>query len=363
MNQLDIQSPAERRLRKHPIRHFRPTAPVTLPRDDYAHYWAQVEWWYYTGSLLDEDSRRYGFELTFFKRITNEDRLPILGIPAHWLRDVGMVSHFAISDIGQGKFSYKTIHNLLRSSRADPDGYHVSIGGWGATRERGAAHRLSAAMRGYAVDLVLVPTKPAALHGDHGVVEKRDGDANYYYSYTNMRAAGSLVVDGRPLSVSGKAWMDHEYGTITIGIAERGWDWFSIQLDDNSEVMIHAIRNAHNAVLKCYGTYVGPGGDTLGLGHDDIYVRPTSFWYSTKTRSNYPVSWDVRVKPLDMRLVVKSLLANQELVTRLIPYWEGIVRIEGTRGARPVAGHGYAELVGYSNKRSFRKYHRWVSKK
>jgi len=28
-------------------------------------------------------------------------------------------------------------------------------------------------------------------------------------------------------------------------------------------------------------------------------------------------------------------------------YWEGAVRAEGSAGARPVAGRGYVELVGY----------------
>ena len=29
-------------------------------------------------------------------------------------------------------------------------------------------------------------------------------------------------------------------------------------------------------------------------------------------------------------------------------YWEGAVRVSGTRQGRPVSGHGYVELTGYA---------------
>jgi predicted secreted hydrolase len=354
-------NPLARRLRKNRISHFRPTAPVSLPSDDSAHYWAQIEWWYYSGHLTDDSRRVYGFELTFFKRITHEDKLPVLGVPAHWLRNVGMVSHFAITDLQRREFFYKRIHNLFRGWKADPNRFHVAIDGWCAFREK-EDHRLKAAMKGYDIDLRLTPAKDPALHGERGVVEKGDGQANYHYSYTNLGVRGALTVDGRSLAVTGKSWMDHEYGTIRIGRTVRGWDWFGIQLDDNSELMLYLIRNARNAVFRSYGTCVATDGRVRSLCHGDIQVEPKSFWYSEKTESNYPVSWDVLVKPLNMRLRVSSLLDNQEVATRLIPYWEGIVSVEGSRGDRPVAGLGYAELVGYSDKRSFKEYRRWVLK-
>ena len=44
---------------------------------------------------------------------------------------------------------------------------------------------------------------------------------------------------------------------------------------------------------------------------------------------------------------------NQELVTSQstqITYWEGSVRISGTRNGQPVHGRGYVELTGYAEK-------------
>ncbi len=344
---------------KYIIRHTRPMEPIGFPQDDAAHYWAQSEWWYYTGRLVDRNGDPFGFELTFFKRITGEDTAPFLSIPAHWLRDVGMVSHFAVTDLSRKRFAYKTVHNLFRDWRADPDTYHVAINGWSARKEQ-TAHLLSAHMRGYRIELALVPTKEPVLHGEGGIVGKGAGNANYYYSYTRMDVEGTMNLDGRSGPVRGNAWMDHEYGTILIGKCEKGWDWFGIQFDDRSELMITLMRDTEDRLIALFGTYVDREGNALRLSDSDLEIRPKTFWYSKRTHARYPATWEIRVRPIDLTLDIRPLLSDQELVTRPIPYWEGIVRVTGTMGSRPVTGHGYVELVGYCNKMSFKKYSKWI---
>ena len=344
---------------KYNLRHERPVKPINLPRDDAAHYWAQSEWWYYTGLLTGANGATFGFELTFFKRITSEDSAPLLFIPAHWLRDVGMVSHFAVTDLSCGRFAYKTIHNLFRGWRADRDTYHVAIGDWSA-KKRGAAHLLCADMGDYRIELEVIPTKRPVFHGESGIVHK-GGNANYYYSYTNMDARGTIVVAGEAHPVTGTAWMDHEYGTISIGIREKGWDWFGIRLDDDSQLMVISVHDIHDNEIALFGTYVGRKGAVLHLSEDDIEIDTTAFWYSERTHARYPAAWTIRVRPLDLTLTITPLIADQELVTRPIPYWEGIVGVSGSRGDRHITGHGYVELVGYCRKLSFMKYSRWIS--
>ena len=38
-----------------------------FPRDHAAHFGYQTEWWYYTGHVVAQDGRRFGYELTFFR--------------------------------------------------------------------------------------------------------------------------------------------------------------------------------------------------------------------------------------------------------------------------------------------------------
>ena len=54
-------------------------------------------------------------------------------------------------------------------------------------------------MKGYSVDLELEPVKPAALHGENGIVNKGGKHANYYYSFTNMKTSGTLTIEATRL--------------------------------------------------------------------------------------------------------------------------------------------------------------------
>lgn len=336
---------------RYTINHSMPVKPLDLPADDAAHYWAQTEWWYYTGHLTASDSREFGYELTFFKRITNEDRVPnfFIPIPAHWLKDAALLGHFAITDLTNKKFRAKDITDNFSKSKADENKYDVMIDKWTAREENGK-HIISAEMKDYKIELELEKLKPAILHAENGILSKGD-NANYYYSYTNMKTSGTLTIDGHPVKVEGISWMDHEYGTMKLTPQQTGWDWFSVQLDNNCELMIYLIRNDKDSIIDTSGgTFVLPDGQSIWLKEDDIDIKILDYWYSKKTDSNYPASWEITVKSLNLKLNLNPVLAEQELNLEPVPYWEGSVRINGTYNDVSVKGKGYVELVGYSKK-------------
>ena len=341
---------------KYMIDHAKPVRPLDLPRDDAAHYTAHTEWWYYTGHLKADDGAEYGFEVTFFKRLTSEDRAPacLFRVPGHWIKEVAMLGHFAVTDLDRKKFKASEVNNLARRWKADPDRYHVLIDGWSA-EARDGSHIVRASMCGYSVDLKLTPDKAAALHGPGGIVEK-GVNTNYYYSYTSMRAEGTITAKGKRKTVSGKAWMDHEFGPMGLVAKKIGWDWFSIQLDNNTELMLYLIKDNDAIVPQSGGTYVDTEGSTRHLLLSDIQIRETATWKSPKTGAVYPADWIISVKPLDLRLRLKPMLAEQELTLNPVTYWEGAVTVDGAAGGKTVTGRGYVELVGYDKKSSFEKF-------
>lgn len=331
-----------------------PIDPVKLPHDNRAHYQYQMEWWYYTGHLTGDDGSRYGFEVTFFKRIMNEDRAPfyLCWMPAYWIKDVGMIGHFAVTDIGRKKFSFDHITNIFSHWKADPEKYHLEINGW-AAKDVGGSHHIQARMEGYDLDLKLVPDKPPVLHGPGGIVAKGDCNANYYYSYTRLAAEGAMVINGARKKVAGTAWMDHEYGTMKLVRTQKGWDWFSIQLDDNTEIMLYIIKNKNNTVSESGGTYVSADGKTRWLQLSDMDIKVTDRWHSKKTETTYPSQWEINIRPLDITIRVAPMVPHQELIFDPITYWEGAVTVEGLSSGKKVRGRGYVELVGYNPERSF----------
>jgi predicted secreted hydrolase len=73
-----------------------------------------------------------------------------------------------------------------------------------------------------------------------------------------MALFGLLIDHHHPLRVRGVVWMDHQWGNfLTLG--GGGWDWFSIQLDNDTEMMLYLIRDAMG---KTFSTYVELTGYT-----------------------------------------------------------------------------------------------------
>lgn len=329
-----------------------PIAPVVLPQDDAAHA-APVEWWYWVAVLEADDGRAFGVQLTFFEAYAPPDARLWGVVPARLLAEKGLVAHAAITDLAAAD------HRMAQrfdgfyqgtASRADLD---VSVGAWRAVRdEDGVSHTLTFAVEGYAVDLVLMPEKPAALHGDPpGIQTMGPGGVSYYVSRTRMAVRGSvrgpcpLARVCAPVAVAGQGWFDHQWGDFRIDRFE-GWDWFALQFDDGADLMVYLIRDAGGTVVSAAGSYVTEAGGVVPLGPDDLAVVATgAAWTSPVTDARYPAGWRVIVPARDVDAFVVPRVADQEMDTRAttgIVYWEGVVDVGG---ARP--GVGFVELTNY----------------
>jgi predicted secreted hydrolase len=138
-------------------------------------------------------------------------------------------------------------------------------------------------------------------------------------------------------------WMEEE---IT------GWYWFSIQLEDHTELMIYRLRLKTGGFSPASsGTFVKSSGGTSHLSHEGFFVDVLDRWESPRSGASYPSRWRVFVKPLQIELSIVSILADQELITERtarVTHWEGSVSISGHSGNNPVRGVGYVEMTGYA---------------
>ena len=61
--------------------------------------------------------------------------------------------------------------------------------------------------------------------------------------------------------MQGASWMDHEFSTDSLAPDEVGWDWLSIQLNDNTELMLYRLRHKDGtADPYSSGTYIDAEG-------------------------------------------------------------------------------------------------------
>jgi predicted secreted hydrolase len=143
--------------------------------------------------------------------------------------------------------------------------------------------------------------------------------------------------------------MDHEFSTSALGADAQGWDWFGLQFDDGRELMVGQIRLADSGREPAFGgLLVEADGSTRYLAADDFTIEASGSWESPHTGATYPAGWTITLDAAavggadDLVFTVTPLMADQELHSGDIAYWEGAVRLSGG-----VTGYGYAELTGY----------------
>ena len=325
---------------------------VELPRDLAAHKNVQTEWWYYTGHCETDAGKRFGFELVFFKRRTDLDKFSV--VPLRLLGNPIYFAHFAITDYENRQFRYahrKSSNGWFDfPASASERHFHLRLGDW-SLREANGEHVLRATIGDTVFEATLKPSKKVVLNGQqqNGVSYKDKGEASRYFSYTRMETEGDIERGGETEHFKGSAWMDREFGTWTPTENQKGWDWFSIQLGDNRELMCYQLRNSTNGISEySSGTFINENGNSVHLSHEDFSIEPTGFWKSPRTAATYPSGWRVKVPCYDLDLTVTPVLDDQELDTRgttMIVYWEGACEVKSENGGAD--GLAYVELVGY----------------
>ncbi len=314
-----------------------PASALVLPTDAGPHD-ALTEWWYYTGHLTsDADGRAYGFEYTVFQ-------VRRAGAPT------GYLAHFAVSDSAGQRFSHQARFRQGDAATAFP----IDVSGWRLGRD-GVADVIDAAMQPgpgaeppFELRLRLRDEKPPALHHG-GYIDYGPAGGSYYYSRTRLAVSGDLARGGgAPERVSGLAWMDHQWGNFVV-TAAGGWDWYSLQLDDRSELMLYVLRDASGQTTGLYGSQVQVDGSVRDLRPGSVSAEATGSWTSPHTGAVYPSGWRLTLAD-GAHLEVQPQLIDQELYFpqvsgqgSVMAYWEGAVTVSGAR-----TGVGYVELTGYA---------------
>ena len=330
-----------------------------FPRDHGAHPGYRLEWWYYTGNVKTASGERYGFQLTFFRTQMSppgaEKTWP--QNPSSWRTNQLYFAHAALTDI-RGQRFYHDEHmarGAVGLAGVEQEGGFTKIflGSWSAVLGN-REHRLSVTSDLFTLDLTCKPAKPVAVHGDRGysLKGKKRESASCYYSFTRLNTSGLLSLSGETYSVEGTAWMDHEYSSAPLEDDLAGWDWFSLQLQDQTELMIYLLRRRDGDHSRSSaGTFIEASGEPVHLNHEDFQVQVLDYWKSPRTGARYPSRWRIRIFPLDLDLSVLPNLPAQELVTQRstqVTYWEGSVSATGRAHKKPVDGAGYVEMTGYA---------------
>ena len=333
---------------------------LTFPKDHGLHAGYRTEWWYYTGNLQANSGAQYGYQLTLFRSQISppgaERKWP--EPRSAWRTQQIYAGHAAISDIYRKKHDQAEL--LVRGSLGlagvsqEADLTTIFAKNWLIQISPGQ-HILKAVADNFSFELNLLPVKPPVLHGKAGYSRKGSTPerASCYYSFTRLQTKGALTIDGTTISVQGISWMDHEFSSAPLETEIVGWDWFSLQLSDQTELMVYLLRTKEGQFNSASsGTFIDKSGKPRHLAIEDIRIEILDSWKSPRSKAAYPARWRLVVFPVSLELIITPNLTDQEMLTSAstgVTYWEGSVSANGTAGKQPIKGVGYVELTGYAN--------------
>ncbi|MBN2075052.1 MAG: hypothetical protein JW762_05830 [Dehalococcoidales bacterium] len=321
-----------------------------FPRDHGPHESFRNEWWYFTGNLYDDINRRFGYQLTFFRISLDAQEI---SRSSNWATNQVYMAHLAISDVENREFhAFETINReSMGLAGFDEDIFRVNVENWYIAGQDDGTFpwRLYGVKEGIELSLTVEPSKEIILQGENGLSRKSlDGNnASYYYSITRLTTEGYIEINGTRYNVRGYSWLDREWSTSTLSEERSGWDWFSLQFDNDTDLIYFQLRNKDGSVYPYNeGMIVNPDSSTIRLKTGDVELKPQRYWQSP-LGGDYPVEWEAEIIPLGKTLILQAAFPEQELMlsTR---YWEGSINIYDMEDPTSIIGQGYMELTGYA---------------
>jgi predicted secreted hydrolase len=207
------------------------------------------------------------------------------------------------------------------------------------------------------IELYFTSQKKPLLEGGEGFIDF-DASTTYYYSLTNLQTTGKIKIKDEWIEVSGKSWMDHQWAQK---LSEKNeWDWFSIQLENNVEIV--CFRYGNEKVRVCSADISYPNGKQKNFKNIEITPKKET-WKSPVTKAVYPTSWQIKIPEEGIDLHLKARVKNQEMLFGAMSYWEGPSEINGMFENKKIRGRGFMELVGYPSQYNNVKYIRDEIKK
>ena len=278
-------------------------------------------WWYITGYLHDEAERLYSYQYTLL-------RARIFGITA-------TVLQLAFTDFSTGEHFFKQRFSL-HEKHFFPNADRIIFPPLADLQKSAEDVTLNTDTEEVALDLNLGFGKGAFWHGDKGVLvmgEPHDPvQRTVYYSYPNMPTTGEITLSGKKLKVTGKSWLDRQWGPYRLIDPATHWEWFSLRFFDDEEVMLFAYPQH-----PYYdGTYIDKEGNRK-LVRDYEYTPKE---YVEIDGFSFTKGWDLKMPGIkEENYAIRPLMDGQ----MNLAYFELLAEIINPRGE--MVGYCFVELL------------------
>jgi predicted secreted hydrolase len=353
-----------------------PDYRMSFPQDHGTHDQFDIEWWYLTANLQDEAGDPYGLQWTLFRfknpspsnyqaEVNNSssslNNSPVtlnestVSLDKKWHNNQIYMAHASIHSLDTHWFSEKFARGGVGNAGLTTLPLSLFIDDWQWLNSDGDAGLFPSTLTFSATDtskpnvearatFTLKQTGPLVQHGENGFsVKSNSGHASHYYSAPFISIEGELTqaidtVTTAPIKLKGQAWFDQEWTSQLLDTGTQGWDWLSLHLDDGNKIMAFRMR-LKNQDDYVTGSYITNTGEQITLQPRDLTLQPVSV--KKVDGRQLPLIWKLMIPSKKIDLTI-STLKDKQWNNAAIPYYEGMVKIEGSHG-----GAGFLELTGY----------------
>jgi len=353
-----------------------PDYRMSFPQDHGPHDQFDIEWWYLTANLQDEAGDPYGLQWTLFRfknprpsssqaeannSSSSLKNSPVtlnestVSLDKKWHNDQIYMAHASIHSLDTHWFSEKFARGGVGNAGLTALPLNLFIDDWQWLNSDGDIGLFPSTLTFSATDtskpnaeasatFTLNQTGPLVQHGDNGFsVKSNSGHASHYYSAPFISIEGELTqaidtVTTAPIKLKGQAWFDKEWTSQLLDTGTQGWDWLSLHLDDGNKIMAFRMR-LKNQDDYVTGSYITSTGEQITLQPGDLTLRPVSV--KKVDGRQLPLIWKLTIPSKKIDLTI-STLKDKQWNNAAVPYYEGMVKIEGSHG-----GVGFLELTGY----------------
>ena len=353
-----------------------PDYRMSFPQDHGTHDQFDIEWWYLTANLQDEAGDPYGLQWTLFRFKNSRPRSsqaegnnsssslknsPVMlnestvSLDKKWHNDQIYMAHASIHSLDTHWFSEKFARGGVGNAGLTVLPLNLFIDDWQWLNSDGDTGLFPSTLTFSATDtskpnaeasatFTLNQTGPLVQHGDNGFsVKSNSGHASHYYSAPFISIEGELTqaidtVTTAPIKLKGQAWFDKEWTSQLLDTGTQGWDWLSLHLDDGNKIMAFRMR-LKNQDDHVTGSYITSTGEQITLQPGDLTLQPVSV--KKVDGRQLPLIWKLIIPSKKIDLTI-STLKDKQWNNAAVPYYEGMVKIEGSHG-----GVGFLELTGY----------------
>ena len=353
-----------------------PDYRMSFPQDHGTHDQFDIEWWYLTANLQDEAGDPYGLQWTLFRFKNSRPRSsqaegnnsssslknsPVMlnestvSLDKKWHNDQIYMAHASIHSLDTHWFSEKFARGGVGNAGLTALPLNLFIDDWQWLNSDGDTGLFPSTLTFSATDtskpnaeasatFTLNQTGPLVQHGDNGFsVKSNNGHASHYYSAPFISIEGELTqaidtVTAAPIKLKGQAWFDKEWTSQLLDTGTQGWDWLSLHLDDGNKIMAFRMR-LKNQDDYVTGSYITSTGEQIALQPGDLTLQPVSV--KKVDGRQLPLIWKLIIPSKKIDLTI-STLKDKQWNNAAVPYYEGMVKIEGSHG-----GVGFLELTGY----------------